>query len=99
MNKRRRTWPLMLASLKSYFIRQGIKRCEINDRHLRYFHPATIDFIRLHYLLRSIGLLCLEAWLSLQDVPLAERHPSLGRGVYTQLLQIVLQQVGNQRYI
>eukprot|EP00903_Cladosiphon_okamuranus_P012346 g11575.t1 len=40
--------------------------------------------------LPRIPILTLDFWLELQDVPFSERHPSLGRPVYTRLLDVLL---------
>ncbi|KAG5177666.1 armadillo-type protein [Tribonema minus] len=41
---------------------------------------------------RQMALLTLEFWLTLQDSPVAERHPSMAHDVYVRLLEVLLQQ-------
>ncbi|CAM9684349.1 unnamed protein product [Chrysoparadoxa australica] len=40
----------------------------------------------------KVALLSLDFWLELQDVPVSERHPSLGHPVYVKLLDVLLAQ-------
>ncbi|CAM9851993.1 unnamed protein product, partial [Phaeothamnion confervicola] len=42
--------------------------------------------------LKKLAILTMDFWLELQDVPVSERHPALGRPLYARLLTVLLRQ-------
>lgn len=59
--------------------------------------PGAIKFVEfaldcMRHPDRCVGAVCMDFWISLQDIPLASRHPSLCQPVYMALLEVVISQ-------